>query len=949
MKVMNQSLVQPYYKQPGDAGREELFAETMSNYYNFGPDAITSTVGGNKALAREIASYFDQLALKAQKRGENAGIQVTERESIDPDSRGGRAGGDWGRTDRDWSGRSPLQGMAPVRGGTQIERGNPYHYGQGKKGGQFAPKPGGSKPSLAWDIEVPSGVDPDLKPDIRGAIDDLAGRYEVPIRELNLKPLPLGAPPGAMAYTDTDDSRLPIALIEGSFGKGGEARKQTKAATKVRDLIAWDDPDTGEEVVLHGPMLVSSSPGDTLKHEYGHVLFKKLSNDDPAMADAVAGAVNEAMGYDPRYDEVPDKEAAQNFLVDYGAYAMSGAPLEAISEAFVAYEHGKRDGLAGDVGQAFSRYRIPSSFRANPYHYPSGNKGGQFAPKPGGAAAPTSVGPGWGSWKVDPDVKISPELWPKVQDAAGKLSRRYTVPMGGIRVEYPNDRSIARVFKGDNTINLNGSYWMGYNFGAGDPLDKELKGSVRPMPRDIGYDYEKYKVISEDLPFHTYDKPEDLIIHEYAHVLMNRLQTDDKGAYLGLVKVVQQESGMYDPPDILNGADYAAFKKAQIPKRIAFAKRYGVYGIMDPNEGIAEVFVGLEHGDTGPAALALKKAIERYRAPAYRFNTYHDPHSGKFTNKPGGGGVGVLEKFPPITAAEARGNSRAVSAEEFQQLADEGRQMIERMKADKAPIDLAGKSFETLKASTFSEVQKPWGGATIDSHTGKPLQSDADAYAISVKPAGLETISVPEAASRPTFDRAMDRGKEAFRVMLEPRQSYLGVFHDDDNHRIDIDPVVVVSTPHEVEAIGAYTHAIGGAYHFKTGDGYFPPHVAEARSVDDSLGKKVHWKGPGEWRSYADRVQRQKQRDQVDTGDQSTDTVRDDEGNSPNRKDDLRMERADPYHYPAGKKGGQFAPKPGGSSLNVGTGGGGKNWDVDVPTEIDPPLVVVRNPERKRS
>jgi hypothetical protein len=55
--------------------------------------------------------------------------------------------------------------------------------------------------------------------------------------------------------------------------------------------------------------------------------------------------------------------------------------------------------------------------------------------------------------------------------------------------------------------------------------------------------------------------------------------------------------------------------------------------------------------------------------------------------------------------------------------------------------------------------------------------------------------------------------------------TYLGVFHDDDNARIDIDPVTIVATADDAEKIGAYTHAIGGAYHFATGNGHFPPHV----------------------------------------------------------------------------------------------------------------------------
>jgi hypothetical protein len=56
--------------------------------------------------------------------------------------------------------------------------------------------------------------------------------------------------------------------------------------------------------------------------------------------------------------------------------------------------------------------------------------------------------------------------------------------------------------------------------------------------------------------------------------------------------------------------------------------------------------------------------------------------------------------------------------------------------------------------------------------------------------------------------------------------TFLGAFRDYDNNRIDIDPVAVVKTTAEVESIGAFTHAVGGAYDFSAGDGYFLPHVS---------------------------------------------------------------------------------------------------------------------------
>jgi hypothetical protein len=222
--------------------------------------------------------------------------------------------------------------------------------------------------------------------------------------------------------------------------------------------------------------------------------------------------------------------------------------------------------------------------------------------------------------------------------------------------------------------------------------------------------------------------------------------------------------------------------------------------------------------------------------------------SGQHDQKKHGGGA------PRITAAEARGNSRAVSPEEYDALSAEGKRTLDKMRQDRAPITGLDDNWASVKANAYREVQKSWGGATINSHTGVPLSSTANRFALSVKPAGLKTISVPETATRQQFDAAMDNAKQQFRPQLEVQRAHLGVFHDDDNNRIDMDPVVVVDTPHEVETIGAYTHAIGGAYHFQSGDGYFPPHVGDAeRSI--ALGDSVHWKGPGQWRSYAESVQ----------------------------------------------------------------------------------------------
>lgn len=215
----------------------------------------------------------------------------------------------------------------------------------------------------------------------------------------------------------------------------------------------------------------------------------------------------------------------------------------------------------------------------------------------------------------------------------------------------------------------------------------------------------------------------------------------------------------------------------------------------------------------------------------------------------------MIEKVTEHIGEEgARGNSRAVSPDEFQQVAAEGRGRLRAIQ--QAPWSTSGldADWTGVKARAYAEAQKPWGGATVDPRTGRALPQGADKYAMSIKPAGLDTTSVSEHASAAEFGQAMDIAKAKYARQLAKGGSYLGIFHDDDLNRIDIDPVTVLDNLNEVETIGAYTHAVGGAYHFASGDGFWPPHVPDgaAMSTED---EQRHWAGPGQWHSNAVAVQ----------------------------------------------------------------------------------------------
>jgi hypothetical protein len=185
----------------------------------------------------------------------------------------------------------------------------------------------------------------------------------------------------------------------------------------------------------------------------------------------------------------------------------------------------------------------------------------------------------------------------------------------------------------------------------------------------------------------------------------------------------------------------------------------------------------------------------------------------------------IVMTIPPITASEARGNSRPVTGAEFQRLALEGR---DKLLAIQSSADWSAGGLDAhwdeIKRIAYAEVSKPWGGATFDPRTGTELPQGPDRYALSIT---LDTMSVAEHATRAEFDGAMDSARVKYAAELARSGTYFGVFHDDYHNRIDIDPVTVVDSPGDAERIGAYTHAIGGAYHFASGNGHFPPHVTD--------------------------------------------------------------------------------------------------------------------------
>ena len=114
----------------------------------------------------------------------------------------------------------------------------------------------------------------------------------------------------------------------------------------------------------------------------------------------------------------------------------------------------------------------------------------------------------------------------------------------------------------------------------------------------------------------------------------------------------------------------------------------------------------------------------------------------------------------------------------------------------------------------YDKVQESWGGDTINQKTGKSVPPKLDAYAVPL----TETESISDDASFDQFAKAFAKAQQDF-----ADEPYIGIFHDDVKGTIDFNGATVVKTQEDVDALYEAGNPIpGGAYHFKTGNGYWP-------------------------------------------------------------------------------------------------------------------------------
>lgn len=199
----------------------------------------------------------------------------------------------------------------------------------------------------------------------------------------------------------------------------------------------------------------------------------------------------------------------------------------------------------------------------------------------------------------------------------------------------------------------------------------------------------------------------------------------------------------------------------------------------------------------------------------------------------------MSEQFAPIRKSEitpsGQDQSAPVSAGQFQKLAQTGSNMLSGMR-ERGPTPNFDGGMDTAKSHAYAATRSSWGGGTYNPRTGNPVDfHEPDKHAVTVREPGQSPVTVPDHVNADQFGQAMEHAKSKFANQLSTPQHYMGVFRDDDLHEVHMDPVVVTQDRNhdegqgrfKAQAIAAATHSVGGAYHFASGNGVWPPHVKE--------------------------------------------------------------------------------------------------------------------------
>lgn len=204
----------------------------------------------------------------------------------------------------------------------------------------------------------------------------------------------------------------------------------------------------------------------------------------------------------------------------------------------------------------------------------------------------------------------------------------------------------------------------------------------------------------------------------------------------------------------------------------------------------------------------------------------------------------------PHTVDE-QGVGRPMTPEDHAALTQEGEAKLAEITKNSSPPVGLDQNWPAVKAAAVQAIETghptspgEWGGITIDAHTGAdvgPVLEGADKYSVSVRNPGQESISIPAGSSAEEIGKAMDFARDEFAPQLSAEGGHLGVFHDANKGTIDIDPIQIAHSAREAEALGlAGGRSEGAAYHFGTGNGLYPPHVAEGEELAKLIEQSKH-------------------------------------------------------------------------------------------------------------
>lgn len=200
-------------------------------------------------------------------------------------------------------------------------------------------------------------------------------------------------------------------------------------------------------------------------------------------------------------------------------------------------------------------------------------------------------------------------------------------------------------------------------------------------------------------------------------------------------------------------------------------------------------------------------------------------------------GTPLLENANEDTGS---GDNKAqrITHEEAQSRLKRGKEILAEKEANASDtVNLTEESFiqrmfdATHSDSHGGEPDGQWGGGTLDTHTGEfiPIGEGApDVYSLTNRPIkggrAARALAIDPAADYATFKKQWLGAVKQWGDRLRWQDAAFGVFNNPEakaGHAIELDPVMMLKTPEETQAVGQASRAGGGAFHHPTKNGYW--------------------------------------------------------------------------------------------------------------------------------